>query len=938
MHADSVSINVLPANNKCLVHDNLEIERLEQENDHLFELLLSHDIVHICVNSLATLTNYVKIVQDYIHEYSENLVLKAELAKKEHMIENKFFDEVILRYAPKIKEFFNINEWQVKLNAKDVSIANLRKHIESLKGKNVIEKDATPNKPKENVDILSEFVEHARALRPLESDLDYACKYAKRIQEVLVYVTTTCRSLAKPSEKLVAVTPLNKNKKVRFTEPATSSSNTQKQVDSHKTQDSNKHGLPSTGMKSSTSVSRSQPSGNTKNNRWKLIGQTFTIVGNSCPLTRFTSTKVEPLKETTLKLVTTSNLDIKIYRRKTKVTKLVDLNSELSCLDCSLVSGLWKLQAYDRKSLSSHQLCSQIFRYDVILTNLSLVESLKDQVLVMASKAPLFLWAEAVVTACYTQNRSLIRKHHNKTPYELLHNRKHGLSYLHVFGALCYPINESEDLGKLKPKADIGIFVGYARAKKAYRIYNKRTRLIIETIHVTFEELTAMASEQFSSRPRPQLLTPGTLYSRLVPNPPSRTPYIPQKKKDWEIVFQPMFDEYFNPPPSVASPVPVVVAQDPADSTGLPSSTSVDQDAPSPNNDLFFVPEPNSEESSSTDVISTNVHSLVPRPDHVMKITLKWIFKVKLDESGGVLKNKARLVARGYRQEEGIDFEESFAPVYVSQPDGLVDQDNPNHVYKLKKALYGLKQATRAWHLLNQSKYALEIIKKYGMETSDPVDTPMVEKSKLDEDSQGKAVDPTRYHGMIGSLMYLTSSQPYLVFDVCMSFADVDHAGCQDTIKSTSGSMQLLGDRLVTWKKALNLVKKGLLVRVEALEASIRRRSMLDYRIQQLSKGSSEGSDNEVQDVSNDDENKAEENKADAEVAEKQAGNVQTILTLSSAELEFNQCINNHTTNHTSSSSNVFDLLHERQFKRSLECFVGVRILEMDYKLMQRTL
>ncbi|GKD52438.1 hypothetical protein Tco_1281414, partial [Tanacetum coccineum] len=77
MHADSVSINVLPANNKCLVHDNLEIERLEQENDHLFELLLSHDIVHICVNSLATLTNYVKIGQDYIHEYSENLVLKA---------------------------------------------------------------------------------------------------------------------------------------------------------------------------------------------------------------------------------------------------------------------------------------------------------------------------------------------------------------------------------------------------------------------------------------------------------------------------------------------------------------------------------------------------------------------------------------------------------------------------------------------------------------------------------------------------------------------------------------------------------------------------------------------------------------------------------------------------------------------------------------------
>ncbi|GKD03883.1 retrovirus-related pol polyprotein from transposon TNT 1-94 [Tanacetum coccineum] len=91
---------------------------------------------------------------------------------------------------------------------------------------------------------------------------------------------------------------------------------------------------------------------------------------------------------------------------------------------------------------------------------------------------------------------------------------------------------------------------------------------------------------------------------------------------------------------------------------------------------------------------------------------------------------------------------------------------------------------------LNQSKYALEIIKKYGMETSEPVDTPMVEKSKLDEDPQGKAVDPTRYRGMIGSLMYLTSSRPDLQFDdSCIAltvFADTDHAGCQDTRRSAS--------------------------------------------------------------------------------------------------------------------------------------------------------
>ncbi|GJU16999.1 retrovirus-related pol polyprotein from transposon TNT 1-94 [Tanacetum coccineum] len=176
------------------------------------------------------------------------------------------------------------------------------------------------------------------------------------------------------------------------------------------------------------------------------------------------------------------------------------------------------------------------------------------------------------------------------------------------------------------------------------------------------------------------------------------------------------------------------------------------------------------------------VWELVPLPDRVMIITLKWIYKVKLDELGGVLKNKAHLVARGYHQEEGIDFEESFAPiasvngilreeVYISQPDGFVDQKNPNHVYKLKKSLYSLKQAPRACPrgiFLNQSKYALELLKKYGMETCEPVDTPMVEKSKLDEDPQGKAVDPTRYYRIIVTLMYLTSSRPDLVFDVCM--------------------------------------------------------------------------------------------------------------------------------------------------------------------------
>nr|GEY31314.1 retrovirus-related Pol polyprotein from transposon TNT 1-94 [Tanacetum cinerariifolium] len=105
-------------------------------------------------------------------------------------------------------------------------------------------------------------------------------------------------------------------------------------------------------------------------------------------------------------------------------------------------------------------------------------------------KAPMFLWVEAVATACYTQNRSLIHTRHHKTPYELVHNKKPDLIFLRVFGALYYPTNDSEDLGKLQPTADTGIFVGYTPSRKGYRIYNKRTRRIMETIHVQFDELT----------------------------------------------------------------------------------------------------------------------------------------------------------------------------------------------------------------------------------------------------------------------------------------------------------------------------------------------------------------------------------------------------------------------------------------------------------------
>ncbi|GJT69621.1 retrovirus-related pol polyprotein from transposon TNT 1-94 [Tanacetum coccineum] len=242
------------------------------------------------------------------------------------------------------------------------------------------------------------------------------------------------------------------------------------------------------------------------------------------------------------------------------------------------------------------------------------------------------------------------------------------------------------------------------------------------------------------------------------------------------------------------------------------------------------------------------VWELVPRPDKVMVITLKWIYKVKLDELGGILKNKARLVARGYHQEEGINFEESFVPVarldairiflaYAAHMNMIIYQtdefskgtiDPTLYIIKQGKDIILISQSPRGI-FINHSKYALESLKKYGMESSDPMDTPIVEKSKMDEDPQGKAVDPTHYRGMVGTLMYLTASRPDLTFFVCMcaryqakptkkhlhaikkifkylrgtvnrglwyqkdssialtTYVDADHAGCQDTRQSTSG-------------------------------------------------------------------------------------------------------------------------------------------------------
>ncbi|GKA48917.1 retrovirus-related pol polyprotein from transposon TNT 1-94, partial [Tanacetum coccineum] len=287
--------------------------------------------------------------------------------------------------------------------------------------------------------------------------------------------------------------------------------------------------------------------------------------------------------------------------------------------------------------------------------------------------------------------------------------------------------------------------------------------------------------------------------------------------------------------------------------------------------------------------IANDIWELVPQPKNMTIIGTKWVFRNKLDENGIVSRNKARLVAQGYNQQEGIDYDETYAPVarlesirillayacaldfklfqmdvksaflngfineevYVAQPPGFIDFEKPDHVYKLKKALYGLKQAPKAWYdrlkvflikheykmgmvdntlftkkkssnliivqiyvddiifgltcqdmcdefskimhdefemsmmgelnfflglqikqiedgiFFNQSKYIKEMLKKFGLEDSKPMKTPMSSDTKLTKDEECESVDSTKYQGMIGSLLYLTTSRPDIMFSVC---------------------------------------------------------------------------------------------------------------------------------------------------------------------------
>nr|GEW74708.1 hypothetical protein [Tanacetum cinerariifolium] len=347
---------------------------------------------------------------------------------------------------------------------------------------------------------------------------------------------------------------------------------------------------------------------------------------------------------------------------------------------------------------------------------------------------PSFLLAEAIATACFTQNHSIIHKRFDKTPYELMNKRKPNIKFFYVFGRRCYLLNDYKDVGNLKVKGDIGVFVRYSKESAAFRIYNNQTRKIHERVNVNFDEISDMASKQFSLEPGLSNLNETGKSSNLSVSQVSEA-----SKKDLEDLFQDFYDEYFYSSKIMKSP--------------------------------------------TTNVESSNVERLVPRPEGKSIIKTKWIFKNKKDKSSLVIRNKARLVVVGYSQQEGIDYDETFAPVarivaiclflayaahkdftvfqmdlktaflngilkeevYVSQPPGFVNKQYPDHVYALDKALYGLKQAPQAWY---------DVLSKFLIDNGfQKVPTPMVVQAKLKLDLVGKPVDHSGYRSMIGSLI-----------------------------------------------------------------------------------------------------------------------------------------------------------------------------------------
>nr|GEY19803.1 retrovirus-related Pol polyprotein from transposon TNT 1-94 [Tanacetum cinerariifolium] len=562
---------------------------------------------------------------------------------------------------------------------------------------------------------------------------------------------------------------------------------------------SNKPALSSTGVKSSTSASGSQPLGNTKKDK---IQRSSSSTQNN---------KLEAHSRTIKSSLKNKNCAVEPKGTSLVRHSKLNANSELICVKCNgcMLYDNHNLQFCDLNlevAFCQHTYFIRNLEGDDLLTrsrgNNLYTLSLGD----MMASSPICLLSKALKTKSWLCHRRLSHLNFGALNHFARHGLVRGLPKLkfkkdHMCSACAMGKSKKKPY---KPKSnDTNQEKLYLLHMNLYglmcvaSINGKKYILIIVDDYSwftwvkclrskdeapDFDELTAMASEHSSLEPTLHEMTPLTISSGVVPNPPPSTSYVPPLRTDWDILFQPMFDELLNPLPNVdlpahvvIAPIVEVVAPEPAASTGSPSSTTVDQDEPSPIEPKTY--KDTLTQACCIDAIQEELNEferlevgkLIPSPDKVMGIDFEESFApvARLDAILIFFVFAAHMNMIVYQ----LDVKRAFLngilreEVYVSQLDGFVDKDNPNHAYKLKKALYGLKKSHRA---------------------CDPVDTLMVEKSKLDEDPQGKAAKPTEkhLHAVKRIFKYLRETvnrglwYPKDSSIALTTYADADHAGC----------------------------------------------------------------------------------------------------------------------------------------------------------------
>nr|GFA36993.1 hypothetical protein [Tanacetum cinerariifolium] len=392
---------------------------------------------------------------------------------------------------------------------------------------------------------------------------------------------------------------------------------------------------------------------------------------------------------------------------------------------------------------------------------------------------------------------------------------------------ICYITRDGKNLDKMKEKGDQCILVGYSTQSKGYRVYNKRRRMVVESIHIRFDEIkevseTAVANNTSGLVPQRQKASD---YDNPDPVPQRQDVYsladvdVPSQQ-ELDLLFGPLYDEFFNAgsnpstnfqstlAPSTHTNVHAEENNNDQAEEGDHTTLTRRQLATNPEMCMYVLALSTAEPKNIKEAMADSawieaMHEELHQFDRLQVLELvdkpfgKSVIRLKCTQVFSNLSYGRKIAfLNGPLKEE----------VYVAQLDGFVDTDHPEKVYRLRKALYRLKQAPRAWYdelsKFLTSKGFTEV-HKHGMDKGQSIGTPMATKPKLDADLSGNPIDQTDYRSKIGSLMYLTSSRPDIVqagssFELT-AFSDADHAGCIDSRKSTSGGIQLLGDKLVSW-------------------------------------------------------------------------------------------------------------------------------------------